>query len=99
MAGQSPYWQREFIETLELAEARGGYRALKFFLEHGEKALVEDGQPKYVERLRAIKARTAAAFAHEESHGEGSLLKLDHPANKMFMKMGFMRVPNANPFL
>lgn len=83
-----PSSQAAFLDAIALAEERGAWDAVRFFLGWKEAIRLDasGGEPAQT-YLRAVRERLADAEMYEANHGRGSLLKLDHPFNQRLDRM------------
>lgn len=67
------------------SEDRGDCRTLKLFLEQRGHHLKVSADHEVKVDYEKLLSRAEEAFEYERLHGEGSLFKLDHPANQRFI--------------
>lgn len=67
------------LDAMRADEERGAFPQLAIHIELYEELILERGDDAIKAAYLAIKARIAPGFEYEKEHGQGSLLKLDHP--------------------
>lgn len=80
------------LRCMKLSEERGAYHVLATRFRENDTELQATATPEELMEYQQIKERAASAFAFEQKHGHGSLLRIDHPLNRELIMTGVMRL-------
>lgn len=90
MLTRSPHWERECIELMEHALARGSMRSLATYVSSYESMYVSEGSQASQLKLANLKRCLLAGEQYESEHGDRSLLDAQHPFNQYLVEKGYI---------
>jgi hypothetical protein len=79
------------LKCMRLSEERGAYHVLATRFRENDAELQATATPEELIEYEQLKERAASAFAFEQVHGHGSLLRMDHPLNRELITTGVMK--------
>ena len=80
------------LRCMKLSEERGAYHVLATRFRENDTEIQATATPEELIEYQQLKDRAAPAFAFEQAHGHGSLLRMDHPLNRELISTGVMKL-------
>ncbi|MBY5346042.1 hypothetical protein [Rhizobium leguminosarum] len=80
------------LKCMKLSEERGAYHVLALRFRANDEEFRNGATDEELDEYEALRRRTESALDHERLTGRGSLLKLDHPLNRMLLQTGVMKL-------
>ncbi len=80
------------LKCMRLSEERGAYHVLATRFRENDAELQATATPEELVEYEQLKERAASAFAFEQVHGHGSLLRMNHPLNRELITTGVMKL-------
>lgn len=80
------------LKYMKLSEERGAYHVLALRFRENDGEFRSGATNEELQEYEALRIRAQSALDHERMAGRGSLLKLDHPLNRMLIQTGVMKL-------